>query len=109
MGARVEEVILYRTVEAEIAPERRAEVAEMLRRGEVDLLAFTSSSAARYFTALFAWPVLQEALQAVPTACLGPETARTARRLGLSARIIPERYTLEGLVEAIVSYQGRGR
>jgi uroporphyrinogen III methyltransferase/synthase len=107
MGALVEEVILYRTVEAEITSERRAEVAEMLRRGEVDLLAFTSSSAARYFTALFAGPVLQEALQAVPTACLGPETARTARRLGLSARIIPERYTLEGLVEAIVSYQRR--
>lgn len=109
IGALVEEVLLYHTAPGSVAPERQAEVEEMLHRGGVDLVAFTSSSTVRCFTALFAEPDLQKALQAVPIACLGPETARTARRLGLSVEVVAERYTLRGLVQAIVSHSGGGR
>ena len=107
MGALVEETVLYRTVPAAVASERQADIGGLLRRMEADLVVFTSSSAVHCFADLFAEPDLQAALRTVPIACLGPETAATARRLGLSVQMVPEKYTLKGLVQAIVLHWGK--
>jgi len=107
MGALVEQVVVYHTVPAEIALERQTEVAEMLRQGEIDLVAFTSSSSARCFADIFTQPDLKRPLRTVSIACLGPETAKTSRRPGLPVQIVAERYTLDGLAETIISRQRR--
>ncbi|TET53446.1 MAG: uroporphyrinogen-III C-methyltransferase, partial [Anaerolineales bacterium] len=101
MGAAVEEVVLYRTLPAQVAPDRQAEIAGVLRRGELDFVVFTSASSARRFAEIF--PGLHE----TAIACLGPATAEAARHLGMSVQVVAEQHTTGGLVEAIVSHQGR--
>ncbi|MBI1886400.1 MAG: uroporphyrinogen-III C-methyltransferase [Chloroflexi bacterium] len=49
LGAEVEEVLLYRSAVPRSAP---AEALEMLRRGEIDIVTFTSSSTVRNLAAL---------------------------------------------------------
>lgn len=105
-GARVDEVVAYRTRIAGPADPRAAEIAAMLARGEIDALTFTSSSTVRGFAAAlgladggrprgWAWPRV---------ACIGPITARTAREMGAPVDVVAETYTLPGLVAALKSH-----
>lgn len=98
-GALVDDVPIYRTLptvlsEAELAP---------LRQG-VDAVTFTSSSTVRNFMAAVPDPAW---LQNVLIACIGPVTAATARELGLTVHIMPDEYTIEGLVQALMDYYRR--
>ena len=38
----------------------------------------------------------------VKVACIGPITAQTARESGFSVDIVPDRYTIEALLDAII-------
>ena len=40
-------------------------------------------------------------------ACIGPITAQTARELGLHPQIEAATFTIDGLIEAIVSHEGK--
>ena len=42
----------------------------------------------------------------VAMACIGPVTEKTLVKNGLTARVVPERYTIPDLVEAILAYYG---
>lgn len=88
-GARVTNLVLYRI--AKVAPDNVEAV-----RG-ADWITFASSQTVRNFMA---------AVDAVPVrakvACIGPITARTARRLGLRVAVVPRRFTLDALVDAMV-------
>ena len=64
-------------------------------------ITFTSSSTVRNFARLC--PI--ERLDGVRVASIGPITSQTARELGIHVNAEPERYTVDGLVEAIVSAQ----
>ncbi len=44
----------------------------------------------------------QAALSRCEIACIGPVTARTAEQHGLTPTIVPDEYTIEGLVQALV-------
>jgi len=90
-GAVVHEIAAYRTLPVTPDPRGLAE----LQRG-VDIITFTSSSTVRNFVALVG-PETHNAL----IACIGPITAQTARELGLRVHVVAERYTVEGLVEAL--------
>jgi uroporphyrinogen III methyltransferase / synthase len=94
-GARVEEVELYQAV-------LDVEGAERLRRTitaqGVDLVTFTSGSAATYFVETVG-PVRD-----VPVAVIGPSTAEVARSLGLNVAIEADPHTIDGLVQAIIDY-----
>ena len=43
-------------------------------------------------------------LEGVCVGCIGPITAATARELGLSPTVVPDAYTIEALVAALVAY-----
>jgi uroporphyrinogen-III synthase len=46
--------------------------------------------------------------EALPViACIGPVTAQTARDLGLHPRIEASTFTIDGLIEALVSHEGK--
>jgi len=97
-GALAEEIGLYRTLPARPDPQALAE----LKMG-VDIATFTSSSTVRNFFELLgdeAYTVLRGAL----IACIGPITAGTAREKGLAVDLIAEKYTADGLVEALAAY-----
>ncbi len=94
-GARVDEVVLYEAA----LPQDGGSVSELLRRGGLDVLTFTSSSTVRNF-ARMAGDGLRELGDAV-VACIGPVTADTARELGLPVHVVAREHTVPGLVAAL--------
>jgi uroporphyrinogen III methyltransferase/synthase len=103
MGARVDEIPAYETVQPD---HDRGHVKGMLEREEIDMVTFTSSSTVTNFVEMFREERqhLEEWMTKVAVACIGPITARTAEDQGLSVSLIPEEYTIEALTDAIVQY-----
>ena len=101
MGAKVDVVPAYQTVMPDNDTKR---VAEMIASRDVDMVTFTSSSTVTNFMAMFGENSIEEKMAGVSVACIGPITAETARKAGLSVDLIPERYTIDDLVMAIVRY-----
>lgn len=74
-----------------------------LKEKKVDIIIFTSSSTARNFFKLLKNKLdLKGILDKTSIACIGPVTSKTVKELGLSADIVAEKYTIDGLVEAIL-------
>ena len=99
-GAVVEEIALYDTVTAVPTAEALTE----LDKG-VDVITFTSPSSVRNF--------LKIVKNARPEgfskpfgsmACIGPSTAAEAEQQGLTVAIMPDVYTIEGLITAVADY-----
>jgi uroporphyrinogen III methyltransferase/synthase len=101
MGALVDEVPAYRT---RAATEEAGDLREALRRREVDVVTFTSSSTVRNFATLWDPAELAPLMAGVAVACIGPITRRTAAALGLSTEIMPDTYTIPALARAIAAY-----
>ncbi|MBI4214145.1 MAG: uroporphyrinogen-III synthase [Chloroflexi bacterium] len=97
-GALVDRVTVYRTV----FPVPTPAIIDRLRRSEIDLVTFTSSSTVRNLVQMLGPEA--GALKACVTACIGPVTAETAAELGLVPRVVATSYTIHGLVEAIRGY-----
>lgn len=104
LGARVEEVVAYRTVEG---GGNAGQIRDLLREGAIHIVTFTSSSTVRNFARLLGETELPGLLKGVTVACIGPITSETARGLGISVHIEASVYTIEGLVGAIVEHCGK--
>jgi uroporphyrinogen-III synthase len=101
-GAIVDEVVIYRTLPAEIHPSALAE----LQRG-VHVITFTSGSTARNFvTAIQASGQLPALFDNTLIACIGPVSADEARQLGLEVGLVAGEHTTDGLVQALSSHFG---
>jgi uroporphyrinogen III methyltransferase/synthase len=74
---------------------------EVLTKGKVDYLTFTSSSAIRNFKGLFDEEELAGLLARSRVACIGPVTAATAASVGVRVDLVAKEYTIDGLLEAI--------
>lgn len=100
-GAAVDVVTAYRTrlPRVDVAP-----VTEMLRRRQIDVITFTSSSTVRNFVRLFGDRSLDEIACGSALACIGPITAGTAQELGGRPAIVAEEFTIPGLVRAIIAH-----
>jgi uroporphyrinogen-III synthase len=116
VGAIVQEVAAYRTLPVSSDDAQGLEVVRMLQAGELHMLTFTSSSTVRNFMQwlMRSAPAMAEKLRAgvagetLPIiACIGPITAQTARELGLHPQIEATTFTIDGLIEAIVSHEGK--
>jgi uroporphyrinogen-III synthase len=100
-GALVTVAEAYRTV----IGSGGADVPALLRRREVDAVLFTSSSTAQHFLRRLEMESgTPTVLADVCIACIGPQTAQTARDCGLSVAVMPPTHTLEGLVDALERY-----
>jgi uroporphyrinogen III methyltransferase/synthase len=100
-GAVVHDIPFYETVT--VMPPNSA--FEELRRG-VDALTFTSPSCVRGFDKSFSesrrW---YDTLRASATiACIGPTTAEEATQRGFNVSIVPQRYTIKTMVQALEDY-----
>jgi uroporphyrinogen-III synthase len=100
-GADVTELPLYETVTAVPTPQEWDSLAQGF-----EAITFTSPSSVRNFLKIvgtrpdrFAKPV-----RSAVVACIGPITAAAAREAGLTVAVMPETYTTDGLVEALVAY-----
>jgi uroporphyrinogen III methyltransferase/synthase len=87
----------YRTRPIQRLP---ADVARALRDGRVDAVTFTSASTVRGFLGL-AGDLMQASPRRPRVVCIGPVTAREARRSGLRVDAVAAPHTIEGLVAAV--------
>lgn len=103
MGATVDEVTAYETLQAANHAE---EMIARLAAGTIDMVTFTSSSTVKNFCRLLPPDRAERLMQGVTVASIGPITSQTALDLGLSVAIEADTYTIPGLVQAILDYQG---
>lgn len=100
-GAQVTAVDAYRTVIGQGGDA----VPEMLARGQVEAITFTSSSTVRNFLKRLAGEGgRRQDLQGVCLAGIGPITAKTMEENGLPVAVVPGEYTLPALIDALESY-----
>ncbi|MBF0528277.1 MAG: uroporphyrinogen-III C-methyltransferase [Deltaproteobacteria bacterium] len=99
-GAQVDVVALYQPVPPEDLPPHALEAIE---RQALDLAAFTSSSTVTNLVRVLG-PRWDGFAAAIPAACIGPITSQTARECGLKVVIEAKKYTVPGLVEAMIEY-----
>ena len=99
-GARVEEVVAYRTLEGPATS--RDALSAALADGLAGV-AFTSGSTVRGVIRL-ASAVDRGRLQALPAFCIGPVTADVARRSGFHVPATAQEHTAVGLADAIAAY-----
>jgi uroporphyrinogen III methyltransferase/synthase len=91
---------LYRTLpDTNEAPRVR----EMLARGEIDWVTFSSSSTVRNFLDAIGEDAVRAARSSFRVAVIGPATAQTARECGLEPEIVAEQASVESLAAALES------
>jgi uroporphyrinogen III methyltransferase/synthase len=69
---------------------------------------FTSASTVRNFAALLGPDEAADLLRGTVVACIGPVTAEAAQQLNIATTLMPERYTIPDLVDALVAHFSRG-
>jgi uroporphyrinogen III methyltransferase/synthase len=102
-GAIVDEVPAYQTINP---GQDTARVRKMLEQGAVHMVTFTSSSTVNNFMEMFQAErdQIHKWMENVAVACIGPVTAQTAEKKGLSVSVTPPEYTIESLTRAIVQF-----
>jgi len=101
LSAEVDVVEVYRTIRPRGGPKR---LRRLLTEGEIDVIAFTSSSTVDHFAELLKKEDLKKLLKGIAIACIGPVTAKTAKEWGMKVHIQPKEYTIPGLSRAIAEY-----
>lgn len=107
IGIDAVEITVYYTVAAQA---HELEALEWLKRREVDIITFASSSAVNYFVEMLLQNGIGNPLQLlehVPLASIGPLTSQTIRSIGLEAAIEAEHSTMQHMLEAIVNYTNK--
>ncbi len=94
-GASVTVAPVYQTVTADTDG---AALRQRLEAGDFDVVTFTSSSTVTNFVKLIGGT---EPLRQVKTACIGPVTAETLTKCGITPDVTADVYTIDGLVRAV--------
>ncbi len=100
MGARVDEIAVYNTLQSEADTDT---LIESLAQKRIDLVTFTSSSTVRNFKTLLPDDAAK-LLKGVTIASIGPITSNTAREEGFDVHVTAETYTIPGLCGAVVKH-----
>ena len=95
-GAEVKVIPAYKTVSA---VENVEEMKNLLNEGAIDFVTFTSSSTVENFVKAMGAEILRK----TKTAAIGPITAQTLKNFGIDADIVAEKFTIDGLVEALIN------
>ncbi|MDR2492417.1 MAG: uroporphyrinogen-III C-methyltransferase [Coriobacteriales bacterium] len=97
-GLTVDDVAAYRTAASE---EGTDGLLEAFRQGTVDAVTFTSSSTVKRFVSVLGTE--RRLLKGVALFSIGPVTSATMRDYGIEPTGQAARYTVEGLVEALIA------
>ncbi len=107
-GAEVTEVVAYRTLPG--STDRGGyDVYRMLLDRQIDAVTFASASAVRNFVAMLGRDQAADLLRTTVVASIGPVTAEAAQQLDIATTVMPERYTIPDLVDALVEHFARAR
>jgi uroporphyrinogen-III synthase len=102
--ADVTEITAYRTLLA--GPERDGDhdLYRMLLDRQIDAVTFTSASTVRNFAQIIGPEQAADLLSSTVVASIGPVTAEAAQQLGIDTTVMPARYTIPDLVNALVEH-----
>ncbi len=108
LGAIVDVVFVYKNTPVQVDEY----ALEELKKG-VDALTFTSSSTVKNFMQAIPADIMKMALSDAKIVCIGPITAQTASKHGLSVTKIATQATIsslaEAVIEAICNHTGQGQ
>ena len=76
----------------------------MLLDREIDAVTFTSASTVKNFAKIFGADQAADLLNAIVVASIGPVTAEAAEQLGIHTTVMPKKYTIPDLVDALVEH-----
>lgn len=103
LSAHVDAVEAYQTVKPDVD---RETVVRLFSQNRIDAIAFTSSSTVSNLAELAGLTDLSDLLATTLVVCIGPITAQTAVKHGLTSVIQPALYNTVALVESIVEEIG---
>ena len=96
LGWEIDDVTAYRTVRA--APPA-AEIRDAIKSGGFQAVCFTSSSTVRNLVGIAGKPHARTVV-----ACIGPQTAATAKEFGLRVDVQPEAANVPALIDALAEF-----
>mgnify|MGYP001292079121 CR=1 FL=1 len=103
-GAKVTEVVAYRTAVVEPGREGEPDVYRMLLDRQLDVVTFASASSVRSFVRALGPDQAADLLRTTVVGSIGPVTAEAATQYGIRTTIMPTQYTVPALVDAIVHH-----
>jgi uroporphyrinogen III methyltransferase/synthase len=103
-GADVTEVVAYRTLLGPADRDGDPDIYRMLLDRQIDAVTFTSASTVRNFVQIFGREQAADLLRTTVVASIGPVTAEAAQQLDIATTVMPERYTIPDLVDALVDH-----
>jgi uroporphyrinogen III methyltransferase/synthase len=103
-GADVSEVAAYRTMLAGAERNADHDIYRMLLDRQIDAITFTSASTVKNFARIVGEEQAADLLRLTVVASIGPVTAEAAQQLGIETTVMPERYTIPDLVDALVQH-----
>jgi uroporphyrinogen III methyltransferase/synthase len=95
------EVVVPPAYESVPLSEGKEEVSLRLQSGEIDCVTFTASSTVENFAGAFGAEEAARLLSETRVVCIGPITAATARKHGVTVDAEAKEYTIPGLIEAV--------
>ena len=105
-GAEVSAVAAYRTLPGGSERDADQDIYRMLLDGRIDAVTFTSASTVKNFAKILGEEQAADLLRTTVVASIGPVTAEAAQQLGIQTTVMPERYTIPDLVDALVEHFG---
>jgi len=105
-GAAVTDVVAYRTLVAGGERDADHDIYRMLLDRQIDAVTFTSASTVRNFARMLGEEQAADLLSATVVAAIGPVTAEAAQQLGINVTVVPKKYTVPDLVDALVEHFG---
>jgi uroporphyrinogen III methyltransferase/synthase len=103
LGGEIDVVTVYKTV---LPDTNKEEVINYLKNGNIHYITFTSSSTVKNFFEMFKNEPVKNWLKKVKLVSIGPITSETLREQGFAPSIEAKKFTIEGIVEAIIQVRG---
>jgi uroporphyrinogen III methyltransferase/synthase len=103
-GAKVTDLVAYRTAAASPDSQAAQELYKLLLEGRVDAVTFTNPTAVARFASLIGEEQAADLLNTTVVATIGPVTAAAAAGIGIREPLVAKTYTVDGLVDALVAH-----
>jgi uroporphyrinogen-III synthase len=97
----IDEWITYETTFPKDSEER---LITLLQLRELSAVTFTSPSTIRRFMKIVKEHHLRDLLNGLSVACIGPVTKEAADSYGLAVQVVPERYTVEDMIQELANH-----
>ena len=104
-GGRVHDLVIYETVEN---IDEREKLIQLLETTQVDVITFTSPSTVHNFVKLLSHTNYRSWIADTVIACIGPVTRQALVDADLHVSVCPSTYTIEHMLQELITYLKQG-